>query len=115
MRKPDSKPDQGERFAAILITNKEKTMNKANFEFNVNQVNPWGSLSAGAKVATVLAGLAIAAASVAASLFLAGAALFAGAVFVTYRWVSGLFTRKESVDGRVATEYPEVTTSPSAN
>ena len=82
-------------------------MNETNFEFNSNFNNPWSNLSAGAKVATVLAGLAIAAASVAASLFLAGAALFAAAVFATYRWVSGLFGRSEKASV-IEAEYVEV-------
>ncbi len=73
-------------------------MNKANFEFDLNQTNPWSTLSTGAKVATALAGLAIAAASVAASLFLAGAALFAGFVFVAYEWISGKSKKSESDD-----------------
>jgi len=64
-------------------------MNNASFEFDIKQITPWSSLSAGAKVATLLAGLVVAAASVAASIFMAGAALFAGAVFVAYQWIKG--------------------------
>ena len=90
-------------------------MSQTNFEFNLNQANPWGSLSAGAKVATVLAGLAIAAASIAASIFLAGAALFAGAVFVIYHWASGKFRRKAGKEDLVEAEYTEVTTKTAEN
>ncbi len=63
-------------------------MNKANIEFNLNQDNPWSSMSAGAKAAIAIAGLGIVAASLAASLFLAGAALFAGVVLIAYKWIS---------------------------
>ncbi len=87
---------------------KGKTMNETNFEFNSNFTNPWNNLSAGAKVASVLAGLAIAAASVAASLFLAGAALFAAAVFAIYRWASGLLGKKERDNSVIEAEYAEV-------
>ena len=80
-------------------------MNEANFEFNLNHGNPWSRLSAGAKVATVIAGLAIAAASVAASIFLAGAALFAGVVFVTYQWISNRFGRPDNGDSVIEGEY----------
>lgn len=59
-------------------------MNNANFEFNMNQENPWAKLSVSAKVATVLVGLVVAAASLAASIFLAGAALFGGLVMMAY-------------------------------
>lgn len=83
-------------------------MNETNFQFNSNFNNPWSNLSAGAKVATVLAGLAIAAASVAASLFLAGAALFAAAVFATYRWVSDLVGKTQKKDSVIEAEYAEV-------
>ena len=31
-------------------------MNKANFEFNMNQTNPWVNMTSGAKVASVIAG-----------------------------------------------------------
>lgn len=85
-------------------------MNEANFEFNLNQQNPWTGLSAGAKVATILAGLAIAAASLAASIFLAGAALFAGAVFVTYQWISDRFGKADRNDSIIEAEYAEVET-----
>lgn len=87
-------------------------MDQANFELNMKQINPWGNLSAGAKVATVVAALAIGAASVAASIFFAGAALFAGAVFVIYRWASGLFGRGKAGDDTVVAEYTEVTPKP---
>ena len=90
-------------------------MNEANFKFDLNQTNPWGSLSAGAKVATILAGLAIAAASIAASIFLAGAALFAGLVFATYQWASGRLRRKESKGDFVEAEYTEVDAKPAEN
>ena len=83
-------------------------MNEAKFEFNMNQVNPWGSLSTGAKVATMLAGLAVAGASIAASIFLAGAALFAGVVFVTYQWIKGNTDWMESESSIVEAEYAEV-------
>ena len=59
-------------------------MSNANFEFNLNQENPWAKLSMSAKVATVLVGMVVAAASLAASIFLAGAALFGGLVMVAY-------------------------------
>ena len=90
-------------------------MNNANFEFNLNHANPWANLSAGAKVATVLAGIAIAAASIAASVFLAGAALFAGVVFATYHWVSSKFSRKQSAQDAVDAEYTEVGLKPAEN
>ena len=64
-------------------------MNQTNVEFTTATINPWGNLSTGGKLATILAGLAIAAASVAASIFMAGAVLFAGAVFAIYQWLSG--------------------------
>ena len=83
-------------------------MNEANFEFNLNHINPWGNLSAGAKVATILAGLAIAGASIAASIFLAGAALFAGLVFAVYRWVCGDSDRRDSERDFVDAEYAAV-------
>lgn len=59
-------------------------MNNANFEFNLNQENPWSKLSISAKIATVLVGLVVAAASLAASIFLAGAALFGALVMMVY-------------------------------
>ena len=80
-------------------------MNKANFEFNLKHENPWNNLTVGAKFATVLAGLAIAAASVAASIFMAGAALFAGAVFVAYQWINEHFNQKESGNNVIEAEY----------
>lgn len=82
-------------------------MDKANFEFNMNQTNPWSNLSTGAKVATALAGLAIAAASVAASIFLAGAALFAGIVFVAYEWISGKSKNSEPENTIIEGELAE--------
>ena len=90
-------------------------MNEANFEFNLNQANPWSNMSAGAKVATVLAGLAIAAASIAASIFLAGAALFAGLVFATYQWVGSKFGRNKNKDDVVEAEYTKVDLKPAEN
>lgn len=90
-------------------------MNETNFEFNSNFTNPWNNLSAGAKVASVLAGLAIAAASVAASLFLAGAALFAAAVFATYRWVSGLTGKSQKDNSVIEAEYAEVDEQQTSN
>lgn len=82
-------------------------MNKANFEFNLNQTNPWVNMSSGAKVASVIAGLGIAAASVAASIFLAGAALFAGAVFFTYNWISDKADKAESENSIIDADFSE--------
>ena len=64
-------------------------MSETNVEFTTATINPWDNLSTGGKLATILAGLAVAAASVAASIFMAGAVLFAGAVFAIYQWLSG--------------------------
>ena len=83
-------------------------MNKANFEFNMNQTNPWVNMTSGAKVASVIAGLGVAAASVAASIFLAGAALFAGAVFFAYNWISDKSGKSESDNNITVTDFSEV-------
>ncbi len=90
-------------------------MNHANFEFNLNHSNPWGNLSTGAKVATVLAGLAVAGASIAASVFMAGAALFAGLVFATYQWLSGKSTAAETENSIIEAEYADADTTPQGN
>ncbi len=77
-------------------------MNNANFDFNINQQNPWANLSMGAKVSTGIAAAAVAAAGLAASFFLAGAALFATLVFGVY----GFFAKRSSdpvtVEGEAA-------------
>ena len=84
-------------------------MNNANFEFNMNQKNPWAEMTSGAKVATAIAGLGVVAASLAASLFLAGAALFSGLVFATYRWISSQSNKENNEVTIIDSEVVETT------
>ncbi len=82
-------------------------MNNANFDFNINQQNPWANLSMGAKISTGIAAAAVAAAGLAASVFLAGAALFATLVFAIYSY----FAKRN--DGPVTAENKPTESEPS--
>ena len=57
----------------------------------------WSELNLGAKVATGVAAVALIGASLAASLFLAGAALFSALVMVIYTTVAG-WRKSENVE-----------------